>query len=71
MCVFSTKKLYSLKNLTENSQKLLNFGKLKARFSSVLNAKSTVQLSSPFLKKARLGLPKSRLRPNTSRYRDF
>ena len=30
-CVFSTKKLYSLKKSTENSQKLFNFKKLKAR----------------------------------------
>ena len=55
VCFFSTKRLYSLKKSTENSQILLNFEKPKARFGLVLKAKSSARLSSPFLKKARLG----------------
>ena len=45
--------MYSLKNSTENSQKLLNFGKPKALFGSVLRAKSLAWLA--FYEKVQLG----------------
>ena len=62
--------------LHENSQKMLNFGKPKARIGLVLKEKgrlssacffekSLAWLSSPY-QKTRLSLLKSRLGPNTS-----
>ena len=54
--------MYSLKRSTENSQKLLNFGKLKARFALVLKAKSSAWLAFSEKSSARLTLSKSSAR---------
>ena len=46
--------MYSLKKSTENSQKLFNFEKRKARFGSVLKAKSSARLAFSEKSSARL-----------------